>query len=50
MTLQSILSAIAGGLLVGSAAGLLLIMSGRIAGVSGLAARASRIANKGPQG
>jgi uncharacterized membrane protein YedE/YeeE len=39
---------IAGGLLIGSAAGLLLILSGRIAGVSGMAATFVRIADKGP--
>lgn len=33
---------------MGSAAGLLLILSGRIAGVSGMAARAARIADRGP--
>ena len=40
--------ALAGGLLIGAAAGLLLILSGRIAGVSGMAARAVRIADRGP--
>lgn len=40
--------AIAGGLLIGGAAALLLILSGRIAGVSGMAAAATRIADKGP--
>lgn len=40
--------AVAGGLLIGTAAGLLLILSGRIAGVSGIAARALRIADQGP--
>lgn len=44
----SALVAVSGGLLIGAAAGLLLILSGRIAGVSGLAARAFRIANEGP--
>lgn len=44
----SIPSAVAGGLLIGAAAGLLLILSGRIAGVSGMAARAARIADQGP--
>lgn len=34
------LVAIVGGLLIGTAAGLLLLLSGRIAGVSGMAARA----------
>ena len=42
------IAAIAGGLLIGSAAGLLLILSGRIAGVSGMAAAALRIADRGP--
>ena len=41
-------TAIAGGLLIGSAAALLLILSGRIAGVSGMAATALRIADRGP--
>lgn len=44
----AILAAITGGLLIGTAAGLLLMLSGRIAGVSGMAARALRIADKGP--
>ena len=48
MTSSTILAAIAGGLLIGSAAGMLLILSGRIAGVSGMAARALWIADKGP--
>ena len=48
MTFDTIIAAIAGGLLIGSAAGLLLILSGRIAGVSGLAASALRIADEGP--
>lgn len=48
MTSATILSAIAGGLLIGSAAGLLLLLSGRIAGVSGMAAVAVRIADRGP--
>ncbi len=42
------LVAIAGGLLIGSAAALLLILSGRIAGVSGMAAAATGIADRGP--
>lgn len=42
------LVATAGGLLIGSAAALLLILSGRIAGVSGMAATATGIAGKGP--
>lgn len=36
--------AVGGGLLIGTAAALLLLLSGRIAGVSGMAAAASRIA------
>lgn len=48
MTFAAALPAIAGGLLIGSAAGLLLLLSGRIAGVSGMAARALGIADKGP--
>ena len=43
MTSTNIISATAGGLLIGSAAGLLLILSGRIAGVSGMAAASVRI-------
>jgi uncharacterized membrane protein YedE/YeeE len=39
---------IAGGLLIGLAAALLLILSGRIAGVSGMIAATLRIADKGP--
>jgi len=39
---------IAGGLLIGTAAGLLLLLSGRIAGVSGLFAAATRAADDGP--
>lgn len=42
------LYAIAGGVLIGTAAALLLLLSGRIAGVSGIAASACRIADKGP--
>jgi len=42
------LIAIAGGLLIGTAAALLLLMSGRIAGVSGMLARATGIADSGP--
>jgi hypothetical protein len=45
---SSLAATIAGGLLIGSAAGLLLILSGRIAGVSGMAATALGIADKGP--
>lgn len=39
---------IAGGLMIGSAAAMFLLLSGRIAGVSGLAAAACRIADRGP--
>lgn len=41
MTPMSPLAAVAGGVLIGTAAGLLLLLSGRIAGVSGMAARAA---------
>ena len=40
--------ALAGGLLLGVAAALLLILSGRIAGISGMFARAIGIADSGP--
>ena len=40
--------ALSGGVLIGTAAGLLLLLSGRIAGVSGMLARATGIANSGP--
>ena len=40
--------AISGGLMIGTAAALLLLLSGRIAGVSGMAAAAARIADTGP--
>ena len=40
--------ALGGGLMIGTAAALLLLLSGRIAGVSGLAARAAGIADSGP--
>ncbi|GAA4647675.1 YeeE/YedE family protein [Pontixanthobacter gangjinensis] len=43
------LIALSGGLLIGLAAALLLLMSGRIAGVSGMAARALGIARSGPK-
>ena len=39
---------LAGGLLIGTAAALLLVLSGRIAGVSGMVAAAAGIADKGP--
>ncbi|HEU4650698.1 MAG TPA: YeeE/YedE thiosulfate transporter family protein [Croceibacterium sp.] len=45
---ETILFAVIGGLLIGSAAGLLLILSGRVAGVSGMAAAALGIADSGP--
>ena len=48
LTTATILAASAGGLLIGSATGLLLLLSGRIAGVSGMAAAALRIADRGP--
>lgn len=38
----------AGGLLIGTAAALFLLMTGRIAGISGLVAAATRIADSGP--
>lgn len=41
-------TAISGGLLIGTAAALLLILSGRIAGVSGMLASATRIVADGP--
>ena len=40
--------AIAGGLLIGGAAALLLLLTGRVAGVSGLVATVVRIADAGP--
>src|SRR3990167_8434670 len=40
--------ALDGGILIGLAAGLLLLLSGRIAGVSGMVARALGIADSGP--
>ncbi len=39
---------LAGGLLIGIAAALFLLMTGRIAGISGLVAAATRIAESGP--
>ena len=42
------LVAIAGGLLIGTAAALLLLLNGRIAGVSGMLATTSRIGTRGP--
>lgn len=45
------LTALAGGLLIGSAAGLLLLLSGRVAGVSGMLASATGFARGGtPRG
>lgn len=41
-------TALAGGLLIGGAAALLLLLTGRVAGVSGMAARAVGIAETGP--
>lgn len=43
------LIALAGGVLIGTAAALLLLLSGRIAGVSGMLARAAGIAESGPK-
>jgi uncharacterized membrane protein YedE/YeeE len=43
-----VLSAVLGGLLIGGGAGLLIVLSGRIAGVSGMAASFLRIADSGP--
>lgn len=40
--------AVAGGLLIGSATALLLLLTGRIAGVSGMIATVARIADSGP--
>ena len=48
MTFAGMLEAVAGGLMIGIAAGLLLLLSGRVAGVSGIAAKALHIADKGP--
>ena len=42
------LVALAGGLMIGTAAALLLLLSGRIAGVSGMFASATRVAAGGP--
>jgi uncharacterized protein len=42
------LVALAGGALIGLSAALLLVLSGRVAGVSGLVARATGIADTGP--
>lgn len=48
METLSPLVAIAGGLLIGGAAALLLLLNGRIAGVSGMLATATRIGVGGP--
>ncbi|HUG46633.1 MAG TPA: YeeE/YedE thiosulfate transporter family protein [Sphingomicrobium sp.] len=50
MTIEPLspLYAVAGGLLIGTAAALLLLLSGRIAGVSGLAAAVARISGGTP--
>ena len=48
LTPAQIGAAIGGGLLIGIASGLFLLLSGRIAGVSGIAARALGIAERGP--
>lgn len=48
LTLTQIAEAVVGGLLIGAAAGVFLLLSGRIAGVSGLGARALGIADEGP--
>ena len=48
MTQISPLIGFGGGLLIGIAAALFLLLSGRIAGVSGLAATAARIGSGGP--
>lgn len=40
--------ALGGGLLIGGAASLLLLLTGRIAGISGLVARVATIADSGP--
>lgn len=49
MTSADILTAIIGGLLIGFAAGLLLLLSGRVAGVSGMVADVLGIADRGPR-
>lgn len=47
MTPLSPLAAVAGGAMIGTAAGLLLLLSGRIAGVSGMVGRATGISGQG---
>lgn len=49
MDMLSPVAAIGGGLLIGTAAGLLLLLSGRIAGVSGMAATALGIGGETPR-
>lgn len=45
---MTIVTAIGGGLLIGTAAALFLLLSGRIAGVSGMVASAMRLSSNGP--
>ena len=47
MTPLSPFAAIAGGAMIGTAAGILLLISGRVAGVSGMVARATGISGPG---
>ena len=47
MTPLSPFAAIAGGAMIGTAAGILLLISGRVAGVSGMVARAAGISGPG---
>ena len=48
LSISNVVEAVIGGLFIGTAAGLFLLLSGRIAGVSGMAASALRIADAGP--
>jgi uncharacterized membrane protein YedE/YeeE len=48
LSVTTLIPALSGGLAIGSAAALLLLLSGRIAGVSGMAAAAIGIADRGP--
>ncbi|MGE5063550.1 MAG: hypothetical protein ACM3IG_05735 [Myxococcales bacterium] len=48
LTFAHTVAALVGALLIGTAAWLFLLLSGRIAGVSALVARALTIADKGP--
>lgn len=48
LSIANVVEAVIGGLFIGAAAGLFLLLSGRIAGVSGMAASALRIADAGP--